>query len=132
MALLIQGFFFQNQHWLSIVHRSEVEGGVGVAINEGLCKYMYSGVIFPNPHNKHELIGEMSDYFGESKLFDVKITQEKAQFAKKYDDYNEVIYYKFKREIELWVGEYYGSATGGGGAKCIIIEAPDNLFFPSE
>ncbi len=132
MARLIQGFFFQNQHWLSIAHRSEVEGGVGVVINEGLCRCMYSGVIFPNPHNEQELIGEMFDHFGESELFDVKITQEEAQFAKKYDNRNDIIYYKFRREGELWVGGYSGSATGSGGAKCTIVEAPDSLFLPPE
>lgn len=132
MACLIQGFFFQIQHWLGIAHRSEAEGGVGVVINEGLCRYMYSGVIFPNPHNEHELIGEMFDHFGESKLFDVKITEEEVSFAKKYDNRSDIIYYKFWREGELWIGEYSGSATGKGGAKCTIVEAPDSLFLPPE
>ncbi len=130
MVHLIQGFFFQNQNWLSIAHRSEVEGGVGVVINEGLCRFMYSGVIFPDPCNEQELIGEMFDHFGESKLFDVKITQVEVEFAKKYDNRKDIIYYKFRREDELWVGEYYGLTTGKGGAKCTIVEAPDSLFFP--
>ncbi|MDD2785603.1 MAG: hypothetical protein PHS79_01765 [Patescibacteria group bacterium] len=132
MARLIHGFFFQNREWLSVAHRSEVEGGVGVVIHEGLCRYMYSGVIYPNPHSEQELIGEMFDHFGESELFDVKITQEDAEFAKKYDNRNDIIRYKFRRVGDLWVGEYSSPATGRGGAKCTITEAPDSLFLPPD
>jgi len=130
MAYLIQGFFFQNRSWLSFVHRSEVNGRVGFIINEGLCRYMYSGVIFPDPHNKQELIGEMFDHFGESKLFDVKITPEEVHFTKKYNTCSDIICYKFRREEKLWVGEYSGSKIGKGDAKCTITEAPDALFLP--
>lgn len=132
MAHLIQGFFFQKQRQLRIVHQSEISGGVGTIINEGLYRCMYSGVIFPNPRNEQELIGEMLDCFGESKLFDMKITLNEASFAKKYCNRNDIIHYKFRRESELWVGEYSGSVVGEGVAKCIITEVPDSLFLPPE
>lgn len=131
-ACLIQGFFFQNHNWLTTVHRSEVEGGVGAAIQSGLCRFMYAGIIFPNPENKTELIGETSDRFGESRLFDIVIDCNEARFVKKYDNRNDTINYQFKKNGNLWIGSYSGKATGEGGTKCIITDVPDNLFFPSK
>lgn len=132
MAHLIQGFFYQKHSWLDIAHRSEVEGGAGVVIKGGLCRFMYSGVIFPNPEEPDKLIGEMSDHFGESELLGVKITEEEVSFTKKYLQRPDYIKYTFRKEGELWVGEYTGSAVGRGDSKCVVIVAPDDLFLLPE
>lgn len=132
MAYLIQGFFYQKHSWLDIAHRSETEGGAGVVIRGGLCRFMYSGVIFPNFEEPDQLIGEMLDHFGESELLGVKITQEDVSFTKKYLQRSDYINYVFRKEGELWVGEYFGSAVGRGDSKCIVNVAPDDLFLLPE
>lgn len=127
---LIQGFFFQNISQLSFYDNWSSPDGFSVFIKSGLFKFMYAGIIFTNPEAKTELIGEMSDHFGKSKLFEIIVTDKVATFIKKYDCRNDLIKYCFKRDGNIWTGEYSGKATGKGGAKCIITEVPKDLFLP--
>ena len=122
---------------------SEGEGVVGIISND-LCKFMFSGVIFP-PANKmsmssmdkngvvyYGLTGFLIDHFGESLLHGVRISSEELTFQKEYVLRHDRIEYKFNRQGDLWVGGYTGPAVGIGGAKCIITEVRDDFFVPPE
>ncbi|EKD58397.1 MAG: hypothetical protein ACD_56C00138G0001 [uncultured bacterium] len=128
MKLLIQGFFYQKHDWLDVVRCSEIDGGSRVVIEGGLCCFMYAGVIFPIHDEPSRFMGEMSDHFGESRLYDIQITPEKITFEKKYLRRRDTISYVFEKKDGLWVGEYLGRACGSGSSKCIITEVPDDLF----
>lgn len=105
MKYLIQGFFFQNG------------------------RFMFAGMIFPNPDDEAELIGTMIDHYGESKIFKVNITDTEIYFIKKYDNRDDLVEYYFKRNGNIWVGWYSAvSKKGKGAAKCIFTEAPDSLL----
>jgi len=129
---LIQGFFFQHQGWLGLGMSSEGEGVVTV-INSGLCRFMYSGVIYPDKHNAlGGFAGQMSDHFGDSQLSKVVVLPEEVRFVKKYDRRDDLIDYKFSKQNGLWVGKYSGPVVGQGGAKCVITEVTEDLFRPPE
>ncbi len=51
------------------------------------------------------------------------IEQERAmRFKKKYDNQNDFIIYDFRKEGNLWIGNYEGEFTGIGGAQCEIYD----------
>ena len=125
---LIQGFFFQHQEWLGLGMSSEGEGVITV-IKSGLCRFMYSGVIYPDERNAlGGFAGQMSDHFGDSQLSNVAVLPEEVRFVKKYDHRDDLIDYKFTKQNGLWVGGYSRSAVGQGGAKCVITEVSEDLF----
>jgi hypothetical protein len=124
---LIQGFFFLKSSSLELSMGPE---GSGVVIKTGLFRNMYSGIIFPDHEKKNELVGEMVDNFGKSRIFCVKLSEKDLRFIKKYDNQNYLIGYSFKRRGELWIGKYSGKETGEGDTKCIITEVPPSLFYP--
>lgn len=130
MIFLIQGFFFQNHTSLRIIHRAEVEGGIGAGIMNAMWRTMFSGVIYPDSIKPSKLIGEMFDRYGESTLVNVKIGPEKMSFGKRYNHRNYNIRYKFERVGNIWVGGFSHERTGKGDAKCIITEIPDNFTLP--
>lgn len=127
MLRLIQGFFFQNRSWLGTGMQ---DGDVVGVIKSGLCRFMFSGIIFPDPDTPSALAGVMVDDFGDSVLTQVVILPDSFSFTKKYERRPDLIHYAFRKEGSLWVGGYTGSATGRGGAKCIITEVPKDLFTP--
>lgn len=129
---LIQGFFFQHQEWLGLGMSSEGEDVV-VVVNSGLCRFMYSGVIYPDEHNVlGEFAGQMSDHFGDSLLSQVVVLSEEVRFVKKYNSRDDLIDYNFTKQNGLWVGGYSGPVVGQGGAKCVITEISEDLFRPPE
>ena len=123
---LIQGFFFQNQHRFDIGVRSNDEQPA-VIIRSGLCRFIYPGIIFLERDN---LAGRMTDQFGESTPFKMHISPNEVGFAKKYEQRQDIINYKFVLQNGLWVGGYSGPMVREVCAKCIISEVPDHLFTP--
>jgi len=131
MVYLIQGFFFQNRQWLGLDMSTEGEGVIAV-VRQGLCRNLFSGVMFPDTLGG--LIGEMNDRCGESELSKVVISSNSFQFEKNYKErVNRPISYSFRRKGLLWIGEYSGETVGRGGATCITTEVSDNnLFYPPD
>lgn len=130
--ILIQGFFFQHQAFFQIVQRAESEGGAGVIIQPGLMRCIFSGVISQDPRNAlGGLLGEMTDYFGESILSDIRLTENCFTFQKKYNDRPDSIQYIFRKEKSFWTGEWQGLAVGKGKAVCITTKVPESFFTTS-
>jgi hypothetical protein len=123
MPYLIQGFFFQEDEGLGI------EMGRAV-VYTGLFRHMYSGIIYPVKPKSEKLAGEMKDTYGYSELSMIKISEQELHFRKKYVERTDEIYYTFKREGSIWVGEYRGLAVGNGSSKCSLVEVPESLFHP--
>ena len=134
MKYLIQGMFFQENRFWDIQHRSEVEGGVGVVIKQGLFQTMFAGIIFPNPiyEDKNSLIGEMLDIYGPSTICLVSIEEDKFSFSKIYFKRSDEIQYQFEKRNGLWIGNYQGDLVGSGNANCILTEVKDELFLPKD
>jgi hypothetical protein len=127
---LIQGFFFQNYQWLGLGMGSQGEGVIST-LNEGLCRFMFSGVLYPDRYNAlDELIGHMKDHYGQSAISKAILLPEDLEFIKKYDGHSDEIKYKFRKHNGLWIGGYSGSDVGKGGAKCILTEVPEDLLQP--
>ena len=100
---LMQGVFFQRQDHLGLGHNAE--GDLRVFVRSGMCRYMYSGVIFPDPDSVvGRLIGEMFDNFGQSILSDIQMSLDELRFVKKYNDRKDIIRYRFHRQGPLCVG----------------------------
>lgn len=130
MIRFIQGFYYQDIGLLDVVFLSEADSDPGVVIKNGIFKSMFAGVIFPSSNDNPELIGEMHDYLGYSRLTKVRITPKEVRFTKKYDHRPDTINYSFRFDPEkkLWIGKYSGEATGEGGAMCVINEVPDFAY----
>lgn len=129
MASLIQGFFFQFKMGLGTGF--DESGEERAIVHGGLCRFMFAGIIFPDRESSlGGMVGEMNDDWGYSLLSDVRISADEVSFVKRYEDRDDVIRYKFRREGSLWTGEFEGSFVGRGGAKCMITEAPEGLFVP--
>ena len=47
---------------------------------------------------------------------------------KKYFERNDIIAYQFKKQGEIWIGEYSGDEVGKGTAKCILTQVSDDIF----
>lgn len=129
MIYLIQGFFFYQPS--SLVEDSPPEELFSAKIftQKGLCRCMFAGTIFPDPNSEGILLGEMEDYFGLSTLV-VTLSETKLSFTKKYDARPEVLKYSFRRQGNLWVGNYErdeGMNTKGE-AWCILTPVPEKLF----
>ncbi|HOX60458.1 MAG TPA: hypothetical protein PLV72_00435 [Candidatus Magasanikbacteria bacterium] len=128
-SFLIQGFFFQFRMGLDA--ELDEHGEAVAVVHSGLCRFMFAGIIFPDEEGSlGGMVGEMNDDWGYSLLSDVRISSDVVSFTKRYEDRDDVIHYKFRREGSLWTGEFEGSFVGRGGAKCMITEAPEGLFVP--
>jgi len=127
---LIQGFFFQGREWLD-TEISQQNGDLRPIIRSGLCRYMYSGVIYPDKYNAMGgYAGQLTDHFGDSTLSEMLVLPELVKFTKKYTRRDDLIYYQLKKVGDLWIGEYSGTATGSGTTQCIITEVNEGIFFP--
>lgn len=128
MVYLIQGLFFQNYQSLGIAFGPD---GSRTVLRTGLHRFGFRGVIyFESINNPTRLVGEMNDYFGHSRLYEVVLTDKELSFDKWYEDDSSVIRYNFHRECSIWVGSYQGGSVDPGGAKCITTEVPENFFQP--
>lgn len=127
---LIQGFFFQDRQWLELGMGRHGEGVVAL-IKGALCRSLFSGVIYADNNRFCSLVGVMYDQYGESALSEVQLGETKFTFVKKYLNRQSTINYQFEREGAIWVGCYSGETVGVGGAKCLLTEAPLDLFEPS-
>lgn len=130
MHFLIQGMFFQNNHWLGLETRPI--DGVVTMIYSGLCQYMFAGAMWQDPnHVLGDLTGHMQDSFGNSVLSDIRISESEVTFTKAYDRKEDLIRYTFKRqEGQIWIGEYEGEACGTGVSSCIITKVDSEFFQP--
>ncbi|KKP89190.1 MAG: hypothetical protein UR93_C0001G0022 [Berkelbacteria bacterium GW2011_GWA2_35_9] len=131
MLRLIQGFFFQNYQSLELGFGLE---GSEMMIREGLCRFMFYGVIIPSsPQTPNILKGEMNDRFGESLLTDIVILPDKVSFTKQYHQDKRTLSYNFTLQEgndRIWVGRF-SSSFANGDAKCIITEVPISFFEPT-
>ena len=73
--------------------------------------------------------GELSDQFGDSVLYNVRLDGESLQFDKKYRDRDYIVYYIFVRNGEFWTGRWKSPniSVGEGYANCITIPVPDKF-----
>lgn len=124
MVRLIQGFFYYE--WF--IHQTVAEDEAKIVNPKGR-RHMYLGVIFPSRSCETELVGKMFDHFGESRLFDIKITRTKMRFVKQYNLRDDTINYSFRREGKLWIGEYSGAHAGRGDTRC-VIKTQNNFLMP--
>lgn len=127
---LIQGFFWQQ--WALPEVGTDRMGDVAVVVKSGMCRFMFAGIIFPDPTNVlDDLTGEMHDDFGYSRLSEVIILPREVSFIKLYDGRPDGVNYKFLWDGSIWVGEFSGAKVSPGKARCIITKVPDGLFGPS-
>ncbi len=112
---------------LSIAHFAESEGGTMVLFSGALVQTMFAGVLSEN----HDTF--MTDTFGLSRIFRVRITPTTVEFTKKYERRNDEIVYRFKRRNRICRGSYEGEAVGCGKARCVITPMPRDFFLkPSD
>ncbi|HOW60245.1 MAG TPA: hypothetical protein P5548_03170 [Candidatus Moranbacteria bacterium] len=125
---LIQGLFFSFD--CSFSFKNDFSDQMCIVVREGIFPFMFAGMFFPGP--KGNLIGGMSDHYGESTLDKVVLSKDKLSFTKKYEHRDDLIDYSFKRKGNLWVGKYSGIKTGDGSSNCMITKAPESLFLPKK
>ncbi len=121
---LVHGIFFQLQPTLGLGAR---EGDLVVVVNHDTMYSLFSGIIFTDPESRM-LTGQLRDEYGESKLYDIEITDEEFAFTKKYLDRRDLIRYRFRREGGQWVGGYEGTEVLTGTARCHLIEERPEFF----
>ncbi len=125
-ARLIQGMFFQERQFTRISHEG---GDARLMISSGVARCMYSGIIFPTPDPENpDVIGCMTDHFGDSEIFDFVMRNNEIRFTKKYTNRPDTIGYSFKLVGSIWVGGYEGDAVGKGFSNCIVTEVTDEFF----
>lgn len=128
MIHLIQGFFLRISERLDISFRGK-NGELTTGVKKELSRCMYSGIIYPDPNNKSQLVGRMFDQDGkESVLFNITKTPKTITFIKQYYKGGYGINYRFRRKDNVWVGSYEGENIKKKKTKCVITEVPDDFF----
>ncbi len=128
---LIHGIYFYEASLPGIGYKPGI--GEAVIMRHGNCYSLFSGVIAPllnSTPDKNEYGGNLTDYFGESFLTDVKISTNKLSFKKTYKDSKNILKYSFKKEGDVWLGSYKGKNIKGL-AKC-FLQKIDESFFADE
>lgn len=123
---LIQGFFFQDRQRLGLACMPG-EGVVAV-VRRGIESHMFAGALWQEDNPLQRWIGRTQDKFGVADLFGVNVGKSTLKFAKKYVERDDVIQYTFRRQGQLWIGEWSGDAVGEGTAQCILTEVPETIF----
>jgi len=126
-VFLIQGLFFTEDYALGIGFDPEI--GERVIMKPAMFRTMFAGIIKLDEGGNGE--GALFDYYGDSILTNIKLTEEKLNFVKKYNNRNDIICYKLKKVAGLWVGFYNGQATGKGAVRCILQATDEKFFLPS-
>jgi len=127
MLYAIQGFFFPN-HDMGI--------GVSYATREAhvmvftaMVRNIFAGAIGPDPDDETELVGFMTDLYGQSELVNVKISEEQMSFTKLYFKHQSLVNYSFNKQASgLWVGEWTGPKVGAGLAQCLLTKVSRDFF----
>ncbi len=122
---LIQGIFFYESTAPDIAYKP-AEGAV-VVMRDGKYYSLFSGVIAPVIGNETQYGGSLSDYFGPSTISNIRISDQKLSFDKKYDNSEKIIKYNFKKVGRLYVGSYKGYKIKGI-ARCILNEIGEDFF----
>ena len=113
-VFMIQGFFFYQDR------------------SGQVCRCHYAGMIYQD--REPFLEGLLSDDYGESTLFDIEIDEERVSFTKIYHGRKDEIHYQFVRKepgSPIWIGNYFGTATGSRHANCIITKVPIDFLTPT-
>ncbi len=124
---LIHGIYFYEGAMPGIGH----EPGIGeIVVTRHTGAYsLFSGVIAPHKDDGTTYGGELSDYFGESTLSEVEISDNTLSFLKTYKVSGYTSLYTFKRAGPLWFGSW-GSRSGSdnGCARCIVHSVTESFF----
>jgi hypothetical protein len=126
---LIQGFFFQNKKVMGVGMGRE---GSHCFFEEGLYKTMYAGILYPDPGDPQELIGEMMDEYGKSILVSGFVCDDLVEFIKQYEGRKDFVKYEFTKKSteKSWTGFYQGPLVGKNYANCVLTEISEELFIP--
>lgn len=129
MIYLIQGFFFSESLYPGIGYD---ESGAKVFLQEVTLRSMFSGVIGPQEQNNPaDLIGRMTDHYGNSILTCIQIENDSLFFTKLYEHRKDSIQYQFKKCADgTWEGIYRGKASGSGRARCILTPVSESFLLP--
>jgi hypothetical protein len=125
---MVQGFFFQERQHLGIGYRPG-DGAIAV-VSQALMRDMFSGVFGPAADFRQGWVGWMMDPAGSSTLSNVSLSDTEFRFDKRYDHRDFDIHYEFRREGDLWIGQYYSDAVGSGAANCIVTPVSERVFSP--
>jgi hypothetical protein len=97
--------------------------------------FVFHGVIGkPLDDPDGPLAGETHDRFGKAVLTNINILKDSLSFTKTYERRDDDIFYVFRKLPNgTWEGGYQGNSdVGGGFARCVLVEVPDDFLIPSE
>lgn len=123
---LIQGVFFQSRHSL---HTEPLPGHNPVQdANDNASQFAFSGSFSADGLDEpQELFGTMVDCYGNSRIGNIKLTEERFSFIKRYEHRSDEIRYEFFKSGSIWVGKWSGRSVGSGYANCIVTEVPESF-----
>ena len=114
---LVQGFFYQDSHSLTIVG--------GAPAFYPVKKFdMFMGMFGKNPENPDEMHGRMNDKYGDSIITDIRLDKNRFSFLKKYKSREDTIRFRFQKSGSIWVGTFQGKAVRRGIAQCVVSRVP--------
>jgi hypothetical protein len=122
---LIQGIFFYESTTPGVGYRPGI--GEVMVMRDGKYYSLFNGIIAPIIGDETQYGGNLSDYFGQSTISDVRISDRGLSFNKKYNDSEKIIKYTFKKMGELYIGSYKGQKIKGI-ARCILNEINEEFF----
>ena len=94
----------------------------GIIIQPFLGNRIFTGNLIHEEKN-NKLEGKLSDVYGKSIIKGIlNLPEGKMEFVKKYKIREDIINYYFKKEGNLWMGEYAGEIASIGEAMCEIYE----------
>ena len=121
---LIQGILFQDGEILGIGLDDEI--GERVKVQKIMRYAIYHGIF--SATKAGDVLGVMSDKYGESEIFNITLSKQELSFDKKYKN-RPLIHYSFsKKDGNIWIGEFRGPDCGIGKSKCIITEVNESFF----
>jgi hypothetical protein len=84
-----------------------------------ICDNMFYG-FFDTEAKPPIPCGEMNDSDGPSMIGKIFLNDDHFEFSQVYEDNDQEIRYSFRREGDVWSGEFSGGKHGSGYAKCIL------------